>query len=431
MNSPEYKNTLDYLFGLQMVGIKLGLDNIRHLLDLLGNPQESFPSVHIAGTNGKGSTASFLASILTESGYKVGLYTSPHLIDFSERIRVNGTAIPEDYIVTFTQRIRPEIDAGKMTFFEATTAMAFQYFSDSAVDIAIVETGLGGRLDATNVIQPVLSIITSIDIEHSEFLGSTIEEIASEKGGIIKAETDLVTAVQQPEALSVLQDICTKQMAKLHQIPVAVATDQYQDVDSMTASLQFRGSRQDFVLELIGAYQMQNAQLAVTAVELLSEKCAMSISSDALSRGLRSVRSNTGIAGRLLRISSDPEIVVDVAHNPAAVIALIENWLKLRDAETTSIVIGFMGNKDIAAIFDLLSKFPWKAVYLVQAAAVSSMPVQELIAYANSAGIQASSSMSPVDAVKAMYSTAGQNESILIFGSHYVVGEYLAAIKEP
>ncbi len=264
----EYKNTLTRLFGLQMVGIKLGLENIGKLCAATDDPHLKYPVVHIAGSNGKGSTAAFLASMLTEAGYRTGLYTSPHLVDFSERIRVDGVPITEDRVVDYASGLRPDIDRLRGTFFEATTAMAFRYFADEQVDIAIVETGLGGRLDATNIVQPVLTIITSLAIEHSEFLGYTIEDIAREKGGIIKQGVPLFTAVQDGEAPDILSGICEQQGSELLTLAPSTGSCKITDIDSMTLRLTDDG--REYVAGLAGEHQFSNARLAIEAARLLS-----------------------------------------------------------------------------------------------------------------------------------------------------------------
>ena len=208
-----YQETLNFLFGLQRVGIKLGLENIRTLLNAIDNPQLNYPTIHLAGTNGKGSTAAMLTAILRESGYRVAQYTSPHLIDFSERIQVNGQPIPESEVVQFTRQIRPLVEKIQSSFFEVTTALAFWYFAKQQPDIAIIETGLGGRLDATNTLQPLLTLITPIDFDHQIFLGNTIRQIAAEKAGIIKSGVPCLTNNCVPEVLDVLKTTCTERGA--------------------------------------------------------------------------------------------------------------------------------------------------------------------------------------------------------------------------
>ena len=204
----KYQETLQYLFNLQLAGIKLGLDNVSALLKYMDNPQKKWPAVHVAGTNGKGSTAAFLFSILQQAGLRVGLYTSPHLVDFSERIRVNNQRITWEEIVDYTQRIKPQIDKNNNTFFEATSAIAFQFFADQRVDIAVIETGLGGRLDATNLVDPLITVITPIGYDHQQYLGDTIQQIAEEKAGIIKQGVSCVTNNNSPMTLEVFQKVC-------------------------------------------------------------------------------------------------------------------------------------------------------------------------------------------------------------------------------
>ena len=213
----EYKDTEAFLFSLHNVGIKLGLENISLLLNELGNPHQKFSTIHIAGTNGKGSTAAMLASILTAAGYKTGLYTSPHLLDFRERIRINGVSIPKQRATSFVSQIKNCVLENHITFFECTTALACKYFADENVDIAIIETGLGGRLDATNIIHPLLSIITNISLEHEALLGKTIENIAKEKGGIIKKNIPCITGSEHIKAIKVFKQICENNNSNLYQ----------------------------------------------------------------------------------------------------------------------------------------------------------------------------------------------------------------------
>ena len=214
----SYPETLAWLFSLQKFGIKLGLENIRGLLESCGNPQRSYPTVHVAGTNGKGSTSAFIASILMESGCRTGLYTSPHLTDFHERIRVDGVPISQDAIVRYSEELRVEADARKATFFEATTCMALRHFADEHVDVAVIETGLGGRLDSTNIIEPRVTVITSVGMEHTDLLGSTLADIAGEKAGIIKDGIPVVSGVTQREARDVIARAASERNAHLHEV---------------------------------------------------------------------------------------------------------------------------------------------------------------------------------------------------------------------
>ena len=265
----KYVDTVDWLYQLQFVGIKMGLDNIRSLTGRWGEPQREYPVIHIAGTNGKGSTACFLAAALQAAGYRTGLYTSPHLIDFSERIRVDGQPIPAETVVAYTARMRADIAQLNATFFEATTLMAFAYFADMQVDVAVIETGLGGRLDATNVVQPVVSVITSLSIEHREFLGETIEDIAREKGGIIKDGIPVVTAVRDSRAYAVLERIARERSAPLLLSVTLPGDVAYDDLDAMRCRIS--GFAEPVTLQLIGAHQQENAQLAVDVARHLRD----------------------------------------------------------------------------------------------------------------------------------------------------------------
>jgi dihydrofolate synthase/folylpolyglutamate synthase len=215
MEQQKYLEVINYLYSLQRFGIKLGLHNIERLLKLLQNPEEKFTSIHIAGTNGKGSTSSFIASILSSSGYKVGLYTSPHLVDFTERIRINGAPISRERVVEYVEILRDEINLLRATFFEVTTAIAFKYFADEKVDFAVVEVGLGGRLDSTNVIKPAVSVITTVSFDHMDVLGEAIEQIAFEKAGIIKEGVPSVTGCEDEKALDVIKKVANEKKSEL------------------------------------------------------------------------------------------------------------------------------------------------------------------------------------------------------------------------
>jgi len=425
LSGADYRETVDYLFGLQMVGIKLGLDNIRHLLDVLGDPHRTYPVVHVAGTNGKGSTASFIASILKEAGYKTGLYTSPHLVDFSERIRVDGIPVPEEYVIQCAHDIRSVIEERNMTFFEATTAIAFNYFADCDVDIAVIETGLGGRLDATNIVSPAVTVVTGIAVEHTEFLGNTIAEIAAEKGGIIKDGIPLVTAVGQTEAKEVLQRISAEKNAEYISIQEQFPPPIYNDLNNMTAEIE--GGR--YRIELIGEHQTRNAALAIKTAGILQTQGFTAISQDAIRVGLMHVRRNSGLAGRLLRLESSPELVVDVAHNPDAIEVLLKTWTAVRRTEDTALVLGLMKTKDAGGVFELLSAYAWRAVIIVQARAHGASATTELVDAAAKYGIQATGAGSVFESVVHAKRLCEGGKSVLLCGSHYVVGEYIEDCK--
>ncbi|MEW6715395.1 MAG: folylpolyglutamate synthase/dihydrofolate synthase family protein, partial [Nitrospirota bacterium] len=333
---------------LRSLGIKLGLSNITKVMGLLGEPQNSFRSVHIAGTNGKGSTATAIASILTESGFRVGLYTSPHLLSFTERIKINNCQITEDKVLSITSYIQ-DIIAGtdlKLTFFEFATAIAFHYFASEKVDWAVVETGMGGRFDATNVILPDVSVITSIGLDHSEFLGSSISDIAFEKAGIIKPETPVVTYAQAPEAIKQITDIAEMRNSELHVYG--------RDFKSALLSMDDKHITFDYIgesefknlsLPLSGRHQLYNASMAVRTCEILRRE-GVHITDISLRNGLL----KTTIEGRLERVSENPVIILDGAHNPGAADSLAVSAKELFPGKRIITVIGVMSDKDIEGI---------------------------------------------------------------------------------
>ncbi|MBI5894241.1 MAG: bifunctional folylpolyglutamate synthase/dihydrofolate synthase [Deltaproteobacteria bacterium] len=361
---PSYKNILQYLYGLERFGIRLGLARVNALLKLLGNPHKKFPIIHVGGTNGKGSVSAMLASILQEAGCKVGLYTSPHLVRFNERIRIDGKEITNRKIVELTERIRnnpplipPFLKGGEggLTFFEFTTAMAFLYFAEEKVDIAVIEVGLGGRLDATNVCKPLVSIITNVSREHEDILGKGIKKIAVEKAGIIKENGILITAAQQPSALKIFDRICRQKNAKICRIGKdffvkGVKGSRGQGVKGLyphgsTGAFSFKGRRwiyKNLKTNLLGRHQYKNAGLALFALEMIGKK-GFKITEDAVRTGLKNVKCN----GRLQIISKEPTIVLDSAHNPAGAKVLRDSLLKEFCYKKLILVIGIMADKDI------------------------------------------------------------------------------------
>jgi len=367
LKNHNYSDTVNYLYGLQKHGIKLGLENPRRLLSILGEPQKSFHSIHITGTNGKGSTATIIASILKENGLKVGLFTSPHLVSFTERIRVNNKEISEHEVIELANEIRntmqntPSLSSVRVdsdpsselnpTFFEFVTAMAFLYFKRKKIDWAVIETGMGGRLDATNVLMPEVSIITNIGFDHKEFLGETISEIAFEKAGIIKPTVPVVTAAAHPDALMVLEKTSKNCGSELHIYgrdfkSTLISMDEKHmvfDYSSTNPSMAHT-----FSLPLSGKHQLYNVSLAIRVCEILAKK-GIYLSNETISKGLL----NLNLEGRLELISQIPPIVIDSAHNPEAAQVLahavkeifIESRLK-----KIILIAGIMKDKDIEGI---------------------------------------------------------------------------------
>ncbi len=360
----HYRDSLEYLFGLQRFGIKLGLTNISGLLGHLGTPQEGLRAVHIAGSNGKGSTAAFLTSILRRAGYRVGLYTSPHLIDFSERIQVDGIPITEERVVRLTDRIRGVVEGmeksgelwpdspssslpagfdprkATITFFEFTTAMAFLHFREEKVDVAVLETGMGGRLDATNVIDPLLSLITPISLEHQQYLGRTLLRIAGEKAGIIKPGRPLLTTARQLKVIGLFQERCGEIGA-----PLFVHGREFQGKRTGLRLMDYRGLRHRWNglgLGLAGRHQVINASLALAAGEKLAEQ-GFSLEEGHFREGLLRAR----WPGRLELTGQAPRVLLDGAHNPGAARILKQALREEFPRRRLIMVLGIMADKEI------------------------------------------------------------------------------------
>jgi dihydrofolate synthase/folylpolyglutamate synthase len=344
-----YKTTVEYLYGLRKYGIKLGLENSRRISALLGEPSSSFRAIHVAGTNGKGSTAIMLSSILKESNYRVGLFTSPHLASFTERIRINNTPISEQEVIQLTGFLRKKISSSRIkpTFFEFVTAMAFYYFACERVDWAVIEVGMGGRFDATNIINPEACIITNISLEHREYLGNTIPEIAFEKAGIIKDAKPVITAVTQPEAFKIIEDAANSHNAELHLYGRDFSSNLI-SMDEKSLIFEYIGTDISYpfiFIPLSGKYQMYNASVAIRTCEVLNNK-GFKITNNAIQKGL----SNPLINGRLEWLSFSPPLVIDSAHNPEAASALTETIKNIFSHKKIILVIGILEDKDIREI---------------------------------------------------------------------------------
>ena len=340
-----YQETIDWLFTnlpmFQRIGasaMKADLTNITALCDYLGNPQKKFKSVHIAGTNGKGSTSHMLASIFQEAGYKTGLTTSPHLKDFRERIRVNGIMCEEQFVIDFVQKHEQKIIDQKASFFEIAIAMSFEYFAQQKVDIAIIETGLGGRLDSTNIILPELSVITNIGLDHTQFLGDTLDKIAFEKAGIIKPNTAVVIGETTTETKPVFEQIAADRKSEI----IFAENKFFQDVES----------------DLKGTYQIKNKRTVLTAIEQL-QKQGWNINSENITKGLLNVVKNTNLRGRWDVLGHNPLIVADTAHNPHG-LSEVSKQINEQPYNQLHLVLGFVNDKDVLSI---LNFFPKKATY--------------------------------------------------------------------
>ncbi len=418
----SYGESIDWLFNLQFFGVKLGLENIRALAEAWGNPELRYPVVHVAGTNGKGSTASFIAAALQAAGYRTGLYTSPHLVDFTERIRVDGVPIAPQRVAEYAQRLRPDVERHNATFFEATTLMAFQYFAECGVDAAVIETGLGGRLDATNIVEPALCVITSLSLDHREHLGDTIADIAREKAGIIKRGVPAVVAPAVPAAGDVITTRCREQDAPLEILPAGGEVHAWRDLNAMDCLLpEFPDP---VCLGLVGGHQIENARLAVRALRQLGRTGFPRLDDDAVREGLSDVRRRSGLRGRLERLQEHPELVIDVGHNPEGIRVMMETWTALRDPRETDFVFGVLKSKDLRAMFSVLAHIPIRSLTLVEADSHEAQSLDQMLVSAREAGLPAVTASSVSDGVAALLDASGA-DSILLFGSHYVVGSYL------
>jgi len=431
----SYRETLRYLYSLQHRGMKFGLRNTTMLLRALGNPERQFPSIHIAGTNGKGSTASFLASIGTESGYATGLYTSPHLIRFTERIRIDGKEMPEDRLVQYVRMLRPFIEAVHATFFEATTCIAFRYFADENVGLAVVETGMGGRLDSTNVLMPVVSVITSIALDHTAILGRTVKAIAREKGGIIKKGVPCVVGRMDREVIHTLRSLAKERGAHLVQSQRKVSVHENQ-VEGLTPVIDCLGKTvriHKCPLGLAGAHQVWNAQTAVSTIDVLNglpktRRQIKRVTSTSVARGLARVVKNTGLHGRLETPGNQRRYIMDVAHNPDAIRTLVQT-LRRRGLTRLIVVFGVMEDKDYTAMIRELSHVMTLLVPVVPASK-RALRLGKLAMSARKAGIRVADGGSVAQGLRNARRLARRGSRILITGSHYVVGEAMAMLAK-
>ena len=422
-----YQETVTYLYNcappFQQVGgaaYKEGLSTTIALDNHLGNPHRRFRTIHVAGTNGKGSTSHTIAAILQQSGYKVGLYTSPHLIDFRERIRIDGVPAPEEFVVDFVEKNKAFFEPLSPSFFELTTAMAFTYFAEQGVDVAVIETGLGGRLDCTNIITPELSIITNISLDHTQFLGSTMEKIAAEKAGIIKRGVPVIIGETTPETKSVFLE-----KAKSVDAPIFFAEEEALLVSATPQNSGYEytsGNYGTFHGELGGFCQEKNTNTVLSAIEKLKEK-GLRITPDSVRKGFTDATSLTGLMGRWQRIGESPRTVCDAGHNIGG-IAYIVRQLQAQECDTLRIVFGMVSDKDITAV---LAMMPKNAVYyFTQASIKRAMPAAELREKAAAFGLHGNHYPNVKAAYAAAKADSTPDDFIFIGGSCFIVADLLA-----
>ena len=419
----NYRETTDYMFArlpmyhrVGAAAYKADLKPTEEFMAALGHPERRFRSIHVAGTNGKGSVSHFLASVLQEAGYKVGLYTSPHLVDFRERIRIGGEMIGEQEVVDFVQANRDTFERIGLSFFEMTVGMAFSHFAQERVDVAVVEVGMGGRLDSTNVIVPELSIITNIGFDHTQFLGDTLEKIAGEKAGIIKEGVPVVVGETQAETEAVFRATARERHA-----PLVFADSRYH-IDKV----------EEYTTELTGDYQKKNIATVLAAVDELRNTGAFAVSDEQLRRGLARVVTNTHLRGRWQVVGEKPLTICETAHNEPGIRAMLGK-LSAMGVERVHLVYGCVNDKDFGAILEVLGSalaamgiaVSW---YFTQPTVPRRMPVEAVLQKAQELGIDGKAYGKVEDAVAAAQAAAGDRELVLVTGSIYLVADYLATV---
>jgi dihydrofolate synthase / folylpolyglutamate synthase len=423
----NYQETLDYLYSqlpmFQRIGkeaYKANLNNTLALDAYFNHPHLSFDSIHIAGTNGKGTTSHILAAMFQAAGYKTGLYTSPHLKSFRERIKVNGIEISEDYIVEFVSQNGQILEAVKPSFFEMTVALAFNYFKDNDVEIAIIETGMGGRLDSTNIINPKLSVITNISMDHTQFLGDTLTKIAIEKGGIIKKQTPVIIGESSEETDPVFREKAEIMESSIHFASKKYTIDEtIEQADGLLVKLS--GTEWHDILlksDLAGAYQFKNIRTAFAAFDVIRDHYKIELSS--FKTGLSSVRETTGLIGRWHFLCNSPRILCDTAHNEAGIKEVLNGIKKLK-YQRLHMVIGVVKDKDVTSILNLLPK---DAIYYFTKASIPrALEPKLLLQAAAEQGLHGNEYSTVIEALNAAKSEAETEDLIFIGGSTFVVAE--------
>jgi dihydrofolate synthase/folylpolyglutamate synthase len=426
-----YQQSLDYLYDrlpmfsrIGAAAIKKDLSNTLALCAVLGHPERRLRCVHIAGSNGKGSTSHMLAAIFQQAGYCTGLYTSPHLTDFRERIRINGAMVPKEFVQQFVAAHRGDIERIRPSFFEITVAMAFAAFEEFGVDIAIIETGLGGRLDSTNVVTPDLSVITNISLEHTDLLGSTIAEIASEKAGIIKTGKPVVVGESDPGAMPVFLKKAQDEDAPLYEAEQQWLVRHHND--GFEARHLPEGGVAMLDCPLQGSFQQANIATVLTAVDVLRTQ-GWQLPEQAVTQGLREVKSLTGLRGRWDVWQRQPFIVADVAHNAAGLELVMRDFANVPGA-AKHVLVGFVRDKDLRAILPLLHGD--HTLHFCAAQVPRALPAAELAQLAAEYGLYGNAYNKVQEAIQALLHGLGPEDALLITGSFFVVGEATEAYEQ-
>ncbi|MCX7832787.1 MAG: bifunctional folylpolyglutamate synthase/dihydrofolate synthase [Ignavibacteria bacterium] len=424
----DYNKCINFLFGLERVGIKYSLNNIKVLLKYFGNPEKGITAIHIAGTNGKGSVASMINSILIEHGFKCGLYTSPHIFDFRERILVNRKFIEKEYILDCTNDLLNLIEKISPSFFEVTTAIAFKYFRDKKLDFAIVEAGLGGRLDSTNVLKPILTIITGISIDHTEYLGNTINKIAYEKSGIIKRNTPLILGKINNKVIPILVSTAKAKNANIvfstkeHEIRITRRTEEGFYFNLINKNFKLT----NVFLPLVGDFQKWNTLTSLSAINKLSDNYHVKIKEESIINGLKNIKYNSRFYGRFEKIKENPKIVIDVSHNLEG-IKNIEKNLKYFTYDNLYIIFTMMSDKKYKNCIKELEKIDSKIIVTKSSNKRAIEPellienVKEKNKFIHSRNVR--------EAFYLAKKFANKQDLILLTGSFYLISDFLKVLK--
>lgn len=425
----QYKEAVNYLLTqlpmfsrIGAAAYKADLGNITQLEILLGNPHEHLRCIHIAGTNGKGSVTHILASVLQEAGYKVGVYTSPHYKDYRERIKINGKLISKRFVSDFVEKHKADFSAINASFFEITNALAFYYFYKQKVDFAIIETGMGGRLDSTNIITPLLSVITNISFDHQQFLGDTLPKIAREKAGIIKEKIPVVIGEWQKETASVFKETAKEKRAKIVFASKEIVLQEKKDFRKSGNDVSFFGNGKNYKTDLSGTYQFKNIATVLKAIEVLRENCGVKIADRAIANGLKRVKENTYFIGRWTQIQTKPLVYFDSAHNEAGIRELTVQIAKLKYRKL-HFVYGTVSDKDLSKIFPLLPKNA--TYYCCKPDIPRGKDVQVLTRELFENEFEATAFSSVKKAYKTALKSASKNDLVIVSGSIFVVAEVL------
>ena len=418
MPKHTYQAAEKFILSREFFGMKLGLENIGTFLESLGNPQNKYMTIHVAGTNGKGSTSSMIASILQQQGYKIGLFTSPHLVSYRERIRVNGKNIPKQSLVSFIDRHRKELTKRKLSFFELCAAMAFEHFAKSHVEFAVIETGLGGRLDATNVLHPELTLTTSISLDHIEILGNTIRKITKEKAGIIKPHSNHLIGILPLQATEILKKTCMQQKTKFHRLVpshIHVRKDNL-SFDYINKNISIK----NITPSLVGTHQIHNSALAIKSAEILKNN-GIKISNKAIKNGIE--QAIWPARFQIKEYKLKPTHIFDVSHNVEGVESFVKSFKIKYPNRKAYVLTGFVKRKEHQKMFNLLSQI--SAYYaLVPLSTKRTTNVADMIKNIDFKSVPIKQFGKLSSGYNAILKMTNRDDIIIVIGSHYLVGEF-------